>query len=124
MSLVAGTNANATTLYDVAVTWVEQTRYLSPKTKGNSESAPSARATGISVTTANVLHVDISVLNPPNGLNPLNSALGQGLVIPGIASGWNVYVGAQGGTLFLQNATPIAIGTTGYTLAGAPVLSG
>lgn len=124
VSLAAGTNVNATTLYDVAVTWVDQTRYLSHQSKGNSESAPSARAAGISVTTANVLHVDISVLTPPNGLNPLNSALGQGLVIPGIASGWNVYVGLQGGALYLQNASPIAIGTTAYTLAGPPVLSG
>jgi hypothetical protein len=124
VSAVAGTNAGAAANYDVAVTWVDNTRYLTPINKGNSESAPSARVSGFAVPTAHVLHVDISVLNPPNGLNPLNTALGQGLVIPGIASGWNIYVGLQGSTLYLQNSTPIPILTTAYTLPGAPVLSG
>jgi hypothetical protein len=124
VSAVAGTNVNLATLYDVAVTWVDHTRYQTPLLKGNSESAPSARVSGFSIPTSQVLRVDISVLNAPNGLNPLNTALGQGLVIPGIASGWNIYVGPQGGTLYLQNATPIPILTTSYTLPGAPVLSG
>jgi hypothetical protein len=35
-----------------------------------------------------------------------------------------VYVGLTGKTLWLQNASPIPIGTTSYTLANAPTLSG
>jgi len=124
VSAVAGVNTNAPTSYDVAITWVDNTRYLTPINKGNSESAPSARVSGFSVPTGDVLNIDISVLNPPNGMNPLNTALGQGLVIPGIASGWNIYVGTQGGTLYLQNSIPIPILTTAYSLPGAPVLSG
>jgi hypothetical protein len=124
VSTVAGVNAGGTTLCDVVITWVDQTKYLLPTNKGNSESGPSAIVAGVSVTTATVLHIDISNLNPPNGLSPLNVSLGQGLVIPGNASGWNVYVGATGSTLYLQNATPIAIATKTYTLAGAPTLSG
>lgn len=124
VTTVAGTNANGTTLYDVAITWVDQTKYFGPTNKGNAESAPSARAAQISVATAQVLRVSIAGLNPPNGLTPINVQLGQGLVIPGNASGWNIYVGAPDGILYLQNATPIPIGTLAYSLSGAPVLSG
>jgi hypothetical protein len=45
-------------------------------------------------------------------------------VYPGTASGWNAYAGVQGGTLYLQNATPIPITQLTYTFAGAPVSSG
>lgn len=123
VSQVAGGSAVDQAFYDVAITWVDQTKYVSPASKGNAESAPSARQ-DISVDPANVIQVDITPLNAPNGTAPLNVTLGQGLVIPGNASGWNVYVGAQGGALFLQNAVPIDIGTKLYTLAADPVLSG
>jgi len=123
VSGVTGTNANVDTDYHVAITWVDNTKYVSPTLKGNAESAPSARQ-DIRILQNNVLAIDITPLNAPDGTNPLNVALGQGLITPGKASGWNVYVGPQGGTLYLQNATPIAIATKTYTLTGAPVLSG
>ena len=124
VTTVAGTNGNAALSYDVAITWVDNSQYVSPAIKGNAESAPSAIAPAVSVATANVLQISIAGLNAPNGLAPLNVQLGQSLVVPGKASGWNVYVGSEGGTLYLQNATPIGIATLTYTPAGAPVLSG
>jgi hypothetical protein len=42
----------------------------------------------------------------------------------GNASHWNVYVGAQSGPLYLQNAMPMPVSTVQYTLTGAPLLSG
>jgi len=76
------------------------------------------------VVSGNVIQVSISNLNAPNGLSPINVGLGQGLIIPGSASGWNIYAGSQGGPLYLQNSTPIPILTTSYTFAGPPVLAG
>ena len=40
------------------------------------------------------------------------------------ATHWNVYVGKSGGQKYLQNSSPIAIGTTTYDLSAAPALSG
>ncbi|GAC1674168.1 MAG: hypothetical protein NVS9B2_23380 [Steroidobacteraceae bacterium] len=125
VTTVAGTNANAATYYDVVTTWTDATNgYVTPTTKANAESGGSARIT-LSVPTNNVLQVSIAGLTPPDGTAPANIALGQGLIVPGIASGWNVYVGLQGsGLLYLQNLIPVAIATKTYTLAGAPVLTG
>jgi hypothetical protein len=123
VATVVGVNILTAATYDVAITWVDDTKYVSPTSKGNAESSVSARITG-PVATSNVLQVSIAGLNAPNGLAPLNVSLGQGLVIPGTASGWNVYCGSQGATLYLQNSTPIDIATKTYTFAGAPVLTG
>jgi hypothetical protein len=123
VSTVAGTNAGAAA-YDVAISWVDNTKYISPALKGNAESAPSATVPAVNAAIGQVLQISIAGLNPPNGQAPLNLALGQSLVMPGSASGWNVYVGTAGGILYLQNAAPINIGTLSYKLPGAPVLSG
>ena len=123
LAAVAGTNAAGTTSFDVAVTWVDQSLYVSPTVKGNGESGPSARAT-ISAPTANVIQVSVASLNAPNGGGVNTTAQGMGLFTPLTATGWNVYVGTVGGTLYLQNATPIAYANKTYTMAGAPVLSG
>ncbi len=124
LSTPAGTNALASTQYDVTITWVDNTKYVTAQTKGNGESGPGALVTGFPIAISTVLKIDITALKPPNGTAPINVAMGQGLVVPGNASGWNVYVGTQGGTLYLQNSTPVPIATKTYTLAGAPVLSG
>lgn len=124
VSTVAGTNANASTTYDVAITWVDTAQgYLSATSKGFGESGPSARVQQ-TVASANVIRTSLAGLTSPAGASPLSQQLGQGLFLYGSATGWNVYVGTPGGTLYLQNATPIPIATTTYTLAGAPVLSG
>jgi hypothetical protein len=41
-----------------------------------------------------------------------------------LASSWNCYAGTSADALYLQNATPIPLGTTSYTLADKPALSG
>jgi hypothetical protein len=120
---VSGTNPDATANYDVAITWVDNTKYLSPTQKANAESSTSALVTVV-VPSAHVIRASIAGLNPPNGQNPVNVALGQGLLIPGKASGWNLYVGLQGQTMFLQNSSPIPIATLTYTLSGPPTLCG
>jgi hypothetical protein len=124
LAAVGGTNALVTANYDVAITWVDQSLYQNPANKYNAESGGSALAAAFSLPTANVLQVSIAGLNPPNGQAPINVALGQGIVVPGNATGWNLYVGQSGSTLYLQNATPIPIATQLYTMPGAPVLSG
>jgi hypothetical protein len=123
LSAVAGTNANASTNYDVSITWADQWNYTSPTAKGNSESAPSARAT-ITVATAQVISVSIVGLTGPNGSQPPTIQQGQGLFTPLNASCWNVYVGLTGQTLYLQNATPVPYATKSCVLPGPPALSG
>lgn len=117
-------SSDAGSTYDVAITWVNSQGYVSWANNGNSESAPGAKAIGIAVASGQVLTVTLAGLNPPNGTIPQNLGTADGIYTPQPASGWNVYVGTTGQTLWLQNSTPIAIATTSYTLANAPTLSG
>jgi hypothetical protein len=110
-------------VYDVAITWVNSQGYVSWANNGNGESAPSAIVT-LSAITRSVLTLALAGLNPPNGTIPQNLGTADGIYTPQPATGWNVYVGITGQTLWLQNATPIPIATTGYTLADAPTLTG
>jgi hypothetical protein len=107
--------------YRMAVTWVGQS-YVSPAKKANAESAGSAK---VSITTAagELLTVSIAGLTPPT-LDPPAVGTAEGLYTRMPAVGWNVYVGAATGELYLQNAAPLPLATTTYTLADAPVLSG
>lgn len=125
LSLTAGTNGLGTTTYYVATTWTDSAQgYVSSAAKGTGESGPSATVP-ISVTTNNVIQVDITPLKAPDGSGPANVATGLGLFIKGNATGWNVYVGtAATGPLYLQNATPVAIATKTYALAGVPTTTG
>lgn len=110
------------TTYDVAITWVNGAMYVSPSLKNNAESGPSSIVTQV-VASGQFVHIDITSLIPPNGtLAALGTA--DGIYNPMPASAWNVYIGATGKTLFLQNASPIPIATKTYQPAGAPVLSG
>lgn len=106
--------------YDVAITYVGA-NYQSWSVRQNSESAPSAKQT-IQATAGQVVSVSISTLVPPNGQQQSILGLSDGVYTPMAATGWNVYVGLTGSTLYLQNSTPIPIGTTSYTLADAPTL--
>lgn len=130
--------------YFVAITWVCQTGtandfYISPTNKQNSESGPSQVyptndspqiLASITLIAGNALQVGIANLTPPSGMVPLAEAsitgVTQGTMI---ATGWNLYVGlpddqSNPGTLYLQNALPIPVAQTTYTLATDPVLSG
>ena len=107
--------------YEVCVTWVAE-KYISPTDKHNGESFHS-RPVGITVTTGRVIQVTIVGLTAPNGTQPdWNKAMSR--YTPGKADRWNMYVGVPGGPYYRQNATPIPLVTTTYTLAGNPVLSG
>jgi len=94
--------ADAEAEYSVAITW----------TDGTVESGPS-KTLAATVPQDQLLRVSIAGLTPPRAVDGRRAA-----------TGWNVYVGTPGGTLYRQNAVPVAVGTSTYTLVGAPVLSG
>jgi hypothetical protein len=114
-------SADPGSIWYVAITWTGAP-YISPTVTGNAESGPSASET-VTVLAKEVITVSISTLNPP-GVTPTNVGTADGLYTQIQATGWNVYVGASASLMYLQNAAPIAIGTTSYTLADMPVLSG
>ena len=129
VNMVAGSNADANTAYDVAITYVDQSLYLSQPTSANANARMNAESEisqriSVLVQTDEVITISIAGLNPPNGQAPINVSLGQGLVVPLNATGWNVWIGQTNGPLWLQNASPIPITTLEYTLTGPPVLSG
>lgn len=108
----------------VAITYVDQSFWLNPQNKFNSESFLSAVVGPVTVASAHALSISIASLNPPNGQA---TAPNLPLAITNYlnASGWNVWVAATaGGPFFLQNNFPIPISTLTYSLAGDPVLSG
>jgi len=110
--------------YDIAITWVNSQGYISWANNGNSESAPSALVSAVPVLAGQVLTITLAGLNPPNGTIPQNLGTADGIYTPLPATAWNVYIGISGQTLWLQNASPIPIATTSYTLAGGPTLTG
>lgn len=124
-----GTTAGSGTLDDqvveVAVTFVDMTDaslYVSSTVKHNAESAGSDKIK-VMLTTGNVVTVDISSLNPPDGTQPRSLQI-MCVMAPLTATHWNVYVGKSGKNLYLQNGTPIPIATKVHTLSGDPTFSG
>lgn len=95
VSFVPG-GSQAEASFDVALTWVNQA----------TESGPSKVLT-VTIPENQLLRVSIEGLTPPAGV-----------------TGWNVYVGAPGGYLYLQNEAPVSVASEACTLTGAPVLSG
>lgn len=121
--------------FDVAITYVNQgvpagdtfvpdsTKYVSYQKNGNAESNPSPTISAFAVPANFVLSVSIASLNPPNGAqDPATRIIC--VILPLAATGWNLYVGPAGGTLTLQNALPIPIGTLSYQLTGDPTTTG
>lgn len=100
--------------YDVAITYVDQAYYKNAANKYNSEGYTSARIT-VTVNPGQALSVNLNGLIPPNaGANAAN--LPQAITTPLNATGWNVYVGETGGTLYLQNTSgPITMPPLGST---------
>lgn len=125
--------------FKVAITWVDQSSqlfYVSPTMKNNAESGPSSVFPAqfqdgllqVNPAADQVISIDITSLNPPTGAVSLPEASITG-VSQGtrVATGWNVYVGVvdtDPAPLYLQNATPLPVGTKTYTLTTDPVLSG
>ncbi|MBX9601250.1 MAG: hypothetical protein K2X35_09605 [Bryobacteraceae bacterium] len=119
---VAGGNQAATT-YEVAITWVDGSRYQSAAAKGNGESGGS-RLVAFTVGVNQLLRIDITSLAPPTAGNQYRWESSDGAVRLLNPTHWNVYAGTPDGPLWLQNAQPIAAGVKVHTLAGAPALSG
>jgi hypothetical protein len=107
--------------YFVVITWTGP-QYLSPAVPMQNESGSSVAAEVVPAATEKIT-VSIAGLNPPS-LTPPNVGTADGLYTQVQASGWNVYVGLTASTLYLQNAAPIPVSTTTYTLLDKPVLSG
>ena len=115
----------AITSFDVIITYVDMSQpnfYASAATPNNCESEPSDILT-VTPDGTQVIQVNITSLRPPTGAQHPSQIMVV-VVSPLKATHWNVYVGLQGGTLYLQNSSPIPIATKTYTLAGDPVLSG
>jgi hypothetical protein len=123
VTATAGGTQAAIVDYDVAITWCNLPAYVSPANQGNAESAGSAVIT-IAVAASTVISVSIASLTPPNGTIPVAIGSAPGIFSPMSATHWNIYVGAKGGILYLQNSSPIPVATLTSTLADAPVLSG
>lgn len=102
----SGSALTSQTSVDVAISWVDSRRYSSALDPRNGESGPSER---------------LSFVIPDGKLLSVNL---NGLVPPTSASHWNLYAGAPSGPMFLQNTTPIPIGTGAFALAAAPNLAG
>ena len=119
------TNAGGTSpqrVVDVAITWVDTTNgYVSPAAKGNGESGPSPLLV-ITIPVNSRVTASIAALTPPTGLSYATSGA-DGTLRTRKATHWNVYLGLTGGTLYLQNASPIAIATTSYEVQ-TPSFSG
>lgn len=120
-SVAGGAGAEAVT-YEVAITWVDGSVYISQLVKNNAESGPSKRVS-CTVAANQLLRVNITGLTPPGSV-AWQHGTADGIRRSRVATGWNCYVGSVGGQMYLQNATPIPIATDTYTLAAAPVLSG
>lgn len=120
VTLTAGAGTS-TANFEFAVTWVGD-RYVTASQKFNSESYRSARVNKAMVN-GQVAVVNIADLTPPNGQQP-EFTKSSCRYTPGRATGWNVWAGTPGGTLYRQNANVIPIATTSFTLPGDPLLTG
>jgi hypothetical protein len=123
VELVGGPGTSTKT-YDVAVTYCDTTqanRYVSAALSNNAESAGSV-VQNVVPNGSQVIEVSIASLNPPTGAQSPATIL-VCVIAPMTASAWNVYVGTSGGTLYLQNSTPIPIATKTWTLPGDPIVS-
>jgi hypothetical protein len=123
VTAVAGGASIASADYDVAITWCSLPTYVSSANQGNAESAGAVTQT-ITVPAGDVISIDITSLNPPNGTVATAIGTAQGVYSPLAATHWNIYAGEKYGTLYLQNSSPIPVATTSYTFTDAPVLSG
>jgi hypothetical protein len=116
-SVSGGTDAAAD--YDVAVSYTGRS-YVSQSDRKNAESALS-EIIRFSLPINSRLAVSIASLTPPTATQPTSSNQLGGYTRLA-ATGWNIWVGTAGGTLYLQQANPIA--TASFTFDAAPVLSG
>lgn len=124
VSFISGSGTSTAAL-EVGITFCDMSQsdlYVSATARNNAESEPSALV-AVTHENAKVIQVDITSLNPPTGVQHISQRQ-RHPISPLTATHWNVYVGAAGGTMYLQNAVPIPIATKTYALSGNPTLSG
>lgn len=93
----------------IAITYVDQRKYVSPSYRQNAESEPSEILT-VNVPPNEPLTVSIASLNPPNTYNPPDLGVSQPVAPMLNASGWHIYAGTGNGPMYLQTTTgPIPI---------------
>jgi len=115
-------SGTAAAVYRVAVTFVDSSRYVSQTDKGNAESGPS-EIVQIDVPINKAVKVDITTVTPVTVASQARGTA-DGIYALLAVTGWNVWIGAATGPLYLQNSAPIAIATKTYTLTADPVLTG
>lgn len=122
-SAVAGSSIN-TASYDVAISFVDLSRFTAEGSRfnQNGEGQPS-QVQAVLITAGQVIQIDITNLNLPNGAVSL-AEIARGFVVPLNATAFNVWVGLTGQTLYLQNDTPMPVGFPVVVLPSDPVLSG
>lgn len=98
--------------YDVAITYVDQSIYVSYLNPKNAESGPTDTLT-IALATQSIQLVFTSLV-PPNGAAPLEWL---GVYKPLTATGINIYAAVSGQPLRLQNSVPLPIATTSFTFS-------
>ena len=101
--------------FDVAITWVDQSTYISPTASWNGESGPSSTVT-LLLEAGQALAVSIASLIPP-GKASYQGGIADGVRYARNASGWNVYANLSGQDPVLQNAAPIALNVQTFTAA-------
>jgi hypothetical protein len=110
VSGVSGGSVDTDQDIDIALTYIDPT-------KSNAESGPSARVPYTIVADEKAV-VSAARLRPPTGQTRAGQ-LPRVLVAEHNATHWNVYAGERDGVLYLQNESPIAIGTTSFTFPAA-----
>jgi hypothetical protein len=100
----------------IAITYYDNTNYVSPVNKNNSESGPSA-ILDYDLPAGQLLTIDITSLNPPNIDVPPPTGVSQGVAPYMNASHWQIYIGSSdpNAPLYLQ-VSGIPIATKVHTL--------
>jgi hypothetical protein len=120
-SVVAGAGTRAD-IIQLVVTWVGD-KYISGSNKNNGESYRSEYC-NIQMANGKVAKVSIIGLTAPDGTQQTWTKA-EARYSVAKAVGWNVWAGLpNAGVMYRQTLTPVALGTTTYTLAADPVLSG
>jgi len=122
-----GAPYTATGPFYVTISYVDQSRYISPTQTQNGEGGPAIPQL-VTLTAGDAIQLNLGALIPPNGA-VAPEMIARGFTVPLNATGINVYVGlTSGGPMFLQNSTPIPIPNnvppSTYVLPADPVLSG
>lgn len=120
---LSNTNSQAQDI-QVAITYYNATSYVSPTSKGNSESGPSA-ILQTTIPPDQLLSVSIARLTPTSATNTPNVGLSQGVLTFLTPTHWQVYAGTNtpNAPLYLQ-AAGIPISTAVVTLPATLATSG